>query len=120
MFIAVNLKLLDNNPQELHLCRLEFVLAEIESGISALDTRNKHTVLKYRSVGIVPMFLEMKKKKSIKWQGDDNQYYRPNIEEYYLPNVERGMVKAIVQMHAQSKKLTKQSKGIIKALNYKV
>ena len=111
MFIIVNLKPLDNNDQELQWYPWEFVVAEIDSDISALDTTNENTAFEvqvYRPCGVL-VSLE---KKFIKWQGDDNQYFRPTIE--------RGMVKAIVQIHAQSKKLTKQSKAIIKALNYKV
>ena len=111
MFIIVNLKPLDNNDQELQWYPWEFVVAEIDSDISALDTTNENTAFEvqvYRPCGVL-VSLE---KKFIKWQGDDHQYFRPTIEQ--------GMVKAIIQIHAQSKKLTKQSKAIIKALNYKV
>ena len=50
--------------QEVHLyIFIEFVFAEIDSDISALDTREKkHSIWKYRSIGYVaPMFLDIKK-----------------------------------------------------------
>ena len=115
MYIVVNLKPLDNNGQELLWYPWEFVIAEIDKDISGLDTTctSENTAFEvqvYRPCGI-NVSLD---KKFIKWQGDDNKYFRPTIE--------RGMVKAIniVELHIQSKKVTKQSKAIIKALNYKV
>ena len=102
MFIIVNLKPLDNNDQELQWYPWEFVVAEIDSDISALSTTNENTAFEiqaYRPCGVL-VSLE---KKFIKWQGDDNQYFRPTIE--------RGMVKAIVQIHAQSKKTYQAIEG---------
>ena len=111
MFVVVNLKPLDNDEQELEWYAWDFVIAEIDTDISELDTTNENTkfeVQVYRPGGMKISI----DKKFIKWQGDDNKYFWPTIE--------RGLVKASIELHVSSKKLSKQSKNIIQALTFDI
>ena len=85
------------------------MFAEIDSDISALDTRGKkHSIWKYRSIGYVaPMFLEIKKNHQMSEQPVFSTNCRARNGQSDCSN-------------ARSKKLTQQSKVIKKALNYKV
>lgn len=102
MFLLVNLK-----PVNAEWYPWSHVIAEIDYDISHLDTTIETTELEvqiYRPSGRTVSL----DKKIIRWQGDDNKYFRPTIQ--------RGMVKAILQMHLASGKLTKQSKKVISSL----
>ena len=86
----------------------DFVIAEIDADISELDTTNENTKFEVQVYRLCGMKISIDKN-FIKWQGDDNKYFRPTIE--------RGLVKAIVELHVSNKKLSKQSKNIIQAVD---
>jgi hypothetical protein len=104
MFVVVKLK-----PCNADWYPWPFVIAEIDRDVSNIDTTNASTEFQiqvYRPCGTTPSL----DKKFIKWQGRDNIYFRPTIE--------RGLVKAIVKLHASSKKLTKESKQLINSATF--
>ena len=92
----------------------DFLLAEIDENISHLDTTSKTTTFQvqiYRPSGNVDNFREMDidkllSKVFIKWQGEDNKFWRPTIVH--------SDVKAIVDLR-RSGKLSKDSKQLIKS-----
>jgi hypothetical protein len=79
---------------------LPFVFAEIEKDISHLDTTDpdcRFEVQVYRPNDKKNSL----KKRFIKWQGEDNVYWKPTIE--------RGIVLSTVQLGPKSKKLSRES-----------
>ena len=106
-FVVVNVKPMDKDGNDLQWYPWQYVIAEIDTDVSQLDTTQEKTefqVQVYRPSGNT-LSLD---KKFIKWQGGDNHYWRPTIE--------RGTVKAVVELHRSSKKLTKKFKEIILSL----
>ena len=106
-FVVVNVKPMDKDGKDLEWYPWQYVIAEVDIDVSQLDTTDEKTefqVQVYRPCGTTVSL----DKKFIKWQGDDSHYWQPKIE--------RGMIKAIVELHRSSKKLTKKSKEIIKPL----
>lgn len=84
----------------------QFVIAEIITDVSTLDTQQPETqfqVQVYRPTG---RKIDLTKK-FIPWIGDDNQSWRPIIE--------RGMIRGIVDLHHKSKTLSKNSQKLIES-----
>ena len=87
-------------PQESPWYTLPFVIAEIEKDISDLDTTDPDCQFE------VQVYRTKDKKNSlskafVKWQGEDNVYWKPTIE--------RGMVLSTVSFRPKSKKLSLES-----------
>jgi hypothetical protein len=93
-FVVANLV-----PENSNWYPWQFVIAEIITDVSTLDTEQPETqfqVQVYRPTG---RKIDLTKK-FIHWIGDDNQSWRPIIE--------RGMIRGIVDMHHKSKTLYKK------------
>ena len=94
----------DNNQNY----KLPFLVAEIDYDISALDTTSPEVefqVQVYR-----PTDMQSVSKKFVRWQGDDNVFWRPFIK--------RGMVKGIVELTTRGKKLTSKSKQLVTNIHF--
>jgi hypothetical protein len=102
-FVCIGL-LPDNNENY----KLPFLVAEIDHDIFALDTTSPEVefqVQLYR-----PIDMQSVSKKFVRWQGDDNVFWRPFIK--------RGMVKGIVELTARGKKLTSKSKQLVTNIHF--
>jgi hypothetical protein len=85
--------------------KLPFMVAEVDSDLTGIDTTNPDAEIPVQILR--PTDMKTPTKKFIKWQGDDNQFWRPSIE--------RGSVKFIVQLTAGKKISSKSIQEIKKA-----
>lgn len=92
-----------NNPAY----KLPFMIAEIEQDVSVIDTTTTDTEIPVQILR--PTDMQSFHKKIIRWQGDDNQFWRPHVA--------RGSLKAIVHLTSKGKKLNSTSISLIKPQN---
>ena len=91
-------------PENNNSYKLPFVLAQVDSDISNLDTTNKNTSFQVQILR--PINMVSISNKFVKWQRNDNHLWRPFIE--------RKQVKCIVEL-TKNKKLTAKSNALIQS-----